>query len=239
MVPTPTPEPPYVAPAKPAFDFALKTDYAVAFTNTSFNATRYKWSFGDGRTSTQKDPVHFYSTAGTYRVRLRAYNSEGDYNDVYQDVVVSLIVQKADFTYEQGGIVAYFTDTSTAVGSEVSEWDFGDGTASSERHPSHTFPGNGTYNVTLRRGTFTKTQQITVDAELTLACDDMSADGYRWERSKDGVSGWTEIADTATPSVGITEAVHGVDTTKFNYYRVVAYNAVGDSDYSSVVSQQC
>ena len=50
----------------------------------------------------------------------------------------------------QGDIIQ-FENTSTSVHSEISEyiWDFGDGTASSEEHPNHTYYYPGIYNVSL------------------------------------------------------------------------------------------
>ena len=50
----------------------------VTFTNYSQNATSYEWDFGDGQTSTEKDPVHVYAAAGAYTVRLTAMNDAGD-----------------------------------------------------------------------------------------------------------------------------------------------------------------
>jgi PKD repeat protein len=38
---------------------------------TTGQATSWQWSFGDGTTSTQRHPVHTYSSAGTYSVTLR------------------------------------------------------------------------------------------------------------------------------------------------------------------------
>lgn len=43
------------------------------FTNTSTdNARSYLWDFGDGTTSTERDPMHIYDAAGTYTVKLTA-----------------------------------------------------------------------------------------------------------------------------------------------------------------------
>jgi len=46
----------------------------VTFTNLSMNATSYLWSFGDGGTSAQTNPVHTYANLTSYRVTLRATN---------------------------------------------------------------------------------------------------------------------------------------------------------------------
>lgn len=62
--------------------FDSKADFTVApidgkkyqFTNTSYNATSFLWNFGDGSTSTEKNPIHEYAIAGNFTVRLRVQN---------------------------------------------------------------------------------------------------------------------------------------------------------------------
>lgn len=46
------------------------TPATIKFTNTSTNATTYKWDFGDGSNATDKEPSHDYAKAGTYTVKL-------------------------------------------------------------------------------------------------------------------------------------------------------------------------
>ncbi len=50
----------------------------VHFTNFSKNADSYSWDFGDGNTSTDVDPSHAYSAAGTYTVTLTAISDNGE-----------------------------------------------------------------------------------------------------------------------------------------------------------------
>jgi len=49
----------------------------VQFTDNSQNATSWNWNFGDGNNSTEQNPSHTYSTAGTYTVSLTATNENG------------------------------------------------------------------------------------------------------------------------------------------------------------------
>jgi len=60
-----------------SFQFAVsEADYLeVTFTNYSQNAETYTWNFGDGQTSTEKDPVHVYAEGGSYEISLIAKNS--------------------------------------------------------------------------------------------------------------------------------------------------------------------
>ena len=57
----------------------------------------------------------------------------------------------ASYDFVTTGLSVTFTDTSTDPDGVVVSWlwDFGDGTTSTERHPSHVFPGADTYHVTL------------------------------------------------------------------------------------------
>lgn len=60
--------------ASPVASFSYKTSHPfyVHFTNTSKDATYYSWDFGDGTTSSEKNPIHKYSGKGVYKVVLTA-----------------------------------------------------------------------------------------------------------------------------------------------------------------------
>lgn len=49
----------------------------VAFTALTLHADQWLWDFGDGETSTEKDPVHIYQSGGVYNITLSASNSMG------------------------------------------------------------------------------------------------------------------------------------------------------------------
>jgi PKD repeat protein len=50
----------------------------VQFTDTSMNnPTSYLWEFGDGITSSDKNPSHIYQKPGVYKIRLTVTNSAG------------------------------------------------------------------------------------------------------------------------------------------------------------------
>jgi PKD repeat protein len=66
-----------------------KVPLTVHFTDTSNNnPTSYFWQFGDGSTSTDKNPSHTYKKEGVYMIRLTATNSAG--SDSTTRVVVVL-----------------------------------------------------------------------------------------------------------------------------------------------------
>ncbi|NUM51419.1 MAG: N-acetylmuramoyl-L-alanine amidase [Flavobacteriales bacterium] len=58
-----------------AIDTTLYLPSAIAvFNNTTQNASTWYWDFGDGNTSTDKNPWHQYAQAGLYTVQLTANN---------------------------------------------------------------------------------------------------------------------------------------------------------------------
>ncbi len=60
----------------------------IQFTDNSTNGpTTWLWDFGDGNTSTQKDPIHQYTSAGIFTVSLTATNSIGNDVETKTDVL--------------------------------------------------------------------------------------------------------------------------------------------------------
>ncbi len=57
----------------------------------------------------------------------------------------------ASFTYDKGDteLAVQFVDTSTAPGTLIYSWNFGDGGSSVDPNPTHTYSAAGMYNVVL------------------------------------------------------------------------------------------
>ncbi len=60
----------------------------LTFANTSQNASNYLWNFGDGTTTTTASPTHNYIDAGTYTVKLTAFNAINDSATIQQTVTI-------------------------------------------------------------------------------------------------------------------------------------------------------
>ena len=66
----------------------IKQLHPVEFTDSSTGADNVLWDFGDGNTSTERNPLHNYSSNGTFIVTLTASNQFGE-DSTTQTVVVT------------------------------------------------------------------------------------------------------------------------------------------------------
>jgi PKD repeat protein len=119
--------------------------------------TSLQWNFGDGTFSDAANPVHEYTTTGTYRVTLTIANSAGCTNFYAKDVVIRRLPQPA-FTASLAcsGEPVAFADESNPVDGVITgwRWNFGDpesgaGNTATERQAEHTYRKAGAYRVKL------------------------------------------------------------------------------------------
>jgi PKD repeat protein len=75
---------------KPTAVFEYEADgLEVTFTNKSTNAKTYSWDFGDGETSTEKDPVHTYEAFGVYTVKLTVTGDGGTATSLPDELTIA------------------------------------------------------------------------------------------------------------------------------------------------------
>ena len=158
----------------------------VQFNDNSENAVSFSWDFGDGATSTDKNPIHTYSTAGIYTVNLTVSNENGSDSKTAKINVLEnavLILPVADFTTNvsegYAPLTVQFNDKSENAVSF--NWSFGDGAYSRERNPIHTYSTAGIYTVNLtvsnENGTDSKLTTINVsEKKVEEVCDDNKKD---------------------------------------------------------------
>ena len=130
------------------------TYYYDASTVTGSTITDWNWNFGDGGSATTEDPVHQYSSEGSYTVTLTVTSGFGCIDDTVVNVDI-LPGPDAAFTADPASANLFvditFTDQSAANGSPLSDWywSFGDGDTSSAQSPVHQYDNEGQYDVTL------------------------------------------------------------------------------------------
>ena len=87
----------------------------VSFINTTTDATKYIWDFGDGTTSTEINPIKSYAS-GTYTITLRAFNVSGA-SDTYEDTITILRKGPASLpiNFDEANVFYNFTAFSGAA----------------------------------------------------------------------------------------------------------------------------
>ena len=123
----------------------------------------YAWDFGDGTTSTGKNPTHTYDSAGSYTVSLTVTNDRSLSASGSQIVAVGAPVPtpaalpQAVFTFSPAapGVneTVFFNGSTSTAGSGHTlrsyTWTFGDGVTATGVTVSHAYTVAGTYTVQL------------------------------------------------------------------------------------------
>ncbi|MGD1958489.1 MAG: PKD domain-containing protein [Fulvivirga sp.] len=126
--------------------------FAVVFNNRTNNSLNWMWDFGDGNTSTDRNPTHTYTSTGTYSVQLITQSTSGCYDTLVKENFVKVEDVKASFNAD----VSALTCTPLLINFENSSidasdyfWDFGDGSSSTVKNPFHIYSAVGEFDVTL------------------------------------------------------------------------------------------
>lgn len=128
---------------------------SVQFTDLSQNATGWNWDFGDSSNSIEQSPIHTYSAAGTYTVKLTVNNEVGTDTEIKTGYVnakqVSPKLVSVFSALPPSGtapLKVIFTDKSQGTPTSW-KWNFGDGTYSKDKNPIHIYLKPGKYTVIL------------------------------------------------------------------------------------------
>ncbi|MEZ5029787.1 MAG: PKD domain-containing protein [Saprospiraceae bacterium] len=145
----------------------------VKFTDESTpNTTGWLWTFPGGTpaTSTDQNPTVVYQNKGKYSVTLKVSNAAGENTLTLADFIVVDDVPAGTFSFvlKQPDTVA-FTNQTTNWNSL--QWDFGDGSGSTDENPVHVYDDEGDYLVTLTAtndcGDFIIEQVVTITSPPT------------------------------------------------------------------------
>lgn len=228
----------------------------MGYVDTTYTPTAWLWSFGDPldpRTDTAQNPTHVYQVTGQVNVTMQVWYSNGDSciysKDLYIfDDSLNTIQCQANFnSYIDNSGVFHFIDYS-AYAPSTWQWDFGDGTGSTQANPTHNYNSNGSWNVCLTTTdasgcTSSYCQQVT-----NVPVQDVAAYLYHQTTVTPGFPVWVNLgyynagtvlmngtvvyrypAGTTVNATSVTPAQHDVANRllTFNYSSLVP----GTSDY--------
>jgi len=145
----------------PAADFNFNptnptsSDYVHFYDKSSGSITTWEWSFGDGGSSSNINPLYQYSNPGNFEVTLTLIGPAGE-DTVTKTITVDNTKPAAVFIYspnnpkvdgqiEFDGSGAYDADGSIVTW----QWSFGDGGSHTGQKVYHAYSAIGTYSVTL------------------------------------------------------------------------------------------
>lgn len=117
------------------------------------NIIKWTWDFGDGGTSSLKNPPHVYSSQGPFTIKLIIQNINGCLDTIVKVNAVTAGSYSADFTSPASACLGKgvsFTNTSSPLSlADSSKWRFGDGKSLAGLDAIHTYFSSGTYKVKL------------------------------------------------------------------------------------------
>ena len=158
------------------------------------SVAHYLWKFGDGTTSTEKDPVHFYEKPGEYEVCLIVELDNGCRKVTCEKIVIrpADCTVHAKFEWKQDNrnpAKIWFANTSQPVASIWrTYWYYGDGTTSQDFNSFHEYNKVGKYNVCLK--------VISLDGCISSFCDSVrvgrmdsceNRSDFKWEPASNNI----------------------------------------------------
>jgi gliding motility-associated-like protein len=125
----------------------------LALANSSKNANMYLWDFGNGTTSSVKNPTITYNALGQYTIKLIAFDTICDIKDSVEIVINhdtgTKPTARFDAEYTACDVFKTVSITNNTTKANQYFWDFGDGATSQQFNPSHSYSSQGIYRITL------------------------------------------------------------------------------------------
>ena len=206
----------------------LTCRFSDASTDSDGSVVSWAWTFGDGRSTRDREPVHTYATPGTYTVTLTVTDNSGVSDQASANITVDAATPPPPPPPVNQPPVAAFTWTCDELrcsfdsdGSSDSDgridrfsWNFDDGSGSDDRNPRHDYTAAGTYNVALTvtdddGASSSVTHQVsatpdnkTPDADFDVRCQDLTCTFTDKSKDDDGsiVSRSWNYGDGSPPS---------------------------------------
>ncbi len=138
----------------PLIDLSTDMSYNVSFLGYPFKPSanaNFRWDFGDGSSSSEKNPIHTYAMPGKYNVCLTMQNENGCQGSVCNEINVNrdacIASVKSNIVGDRS--IQFSAEVARGLSSYKYFWNFGDGTTSTSASPLHQYLHDGSYPVIL------------------------------------------------------------------------------------------
>ncbi|HRJ29548.1 MAG TPA: PKD domain-containing protein [Cyclobacteriaceae bacterium] len=199
------------------------------------NITSWLWNFGEGGTSTLRNPQHTFTNAGGYNVSLTATTNFGCSSVLEKPVTISQS-PIANFTNTPPclGVPVSFTNTSTGT-LQSQQWQI-ESTFYTLANPVHAFTSSGNKSVTLN---VTATNGCVASVNRTLIVPNTISPDFTFTRNC--INQQTEFTSNtvnpADPITGYNWNFAGLGTGNFNPQNF-SFNNTGNFNVSLSVTTQ-
>ena len=160
----------------------------------------WQWDFGDGSTSTARNPTHVYASPGFHRVTLIAADGTASKKSTRTLMIIDA-ERDASFGFSPStpgpGQTVQFTDTTPESPTSWS-WTFGDGATNSGKNPTHAFAKAGNYTVNLVATTSSGLKQAS--KTVTVASMSVLSSSFTYTPATPSVGQAIDFTDTSTGS---------------------------------------
>ena len=143
--------------AKFSIEMTAFTDSTITyqFINESENASKYQWDFGDNLATDEKNPLHQYTSEGSYNITLYAINEINEQDTAMRSIEVDFekLPPLALFNFESISVDSSSASIQFINLSEHAltyKWEFGDTSCSEQMNPVHVYNYEGIYKVKLK-----------------------------------------------------------------------------------------
>jgi len=171
-------------------EFSGCAPLSISFYNYVIGSGYWNWSFGDGSTSNSAMSSHIYTTPGDYVVSLESVDSLGC--NIYIDTFALVTVNALTIDSIQLGLncndgeVIFTVDCPNCFNGE---WNFGDGTTSSNFNSSHIYSLLNFYNISF---TGVSNEGCMATSVYTVNLDSCTIQQLTSGSSNSGLGGWSE-----------------------------------------------
>jgi len=130
-----------------AFTYSANANLVTFNSGVSKHAQQFFWDFGNGNTSTLANPTQIFSNNGVFSVCLTVTNNCFSDSSCQSVIICPTAPGQAGYSETALGVPLAIKFNDQSVRAISYQWDFGDGSGSTNASPTHIFASAGEYNV--------------------------------------------------------------------------------------------